>query len=92
MSFQHPVRLLPARRPHRNPGIGPRGHHAAVLQKDDRIDGIGVIPQHLLGRVRLQRPANGCRVEASRQEAVPIGRNGKRPYRTTVTGHVGARG
>jgi len=79
MSFQDLIGLLAACRPDRKPSVGPRGDHAAVLEERNGVDGSRMIPQHLARRVGLQRPADGGRIEAARQQAVAVSRNSERP-------------
>ena len=58
MAFQNGIGLHFAGSPDCNAPVGARGRGVPVPQQHDRIDGAGMEPQHLLGRIARQRPAD----------------------------------
>ena len=91
MALEHRRRLRLAPLPDRNARVLAAGRDTAISQEDHGVDGTVVEPQHLLGFVVLQRPADHRAVEAAGDCACAVRRDCKRSHRPAVTAQLSMR-
>ena len=92
VSLQHRVGLLLAVAPDRDAPVRACRDGAAVSQQRDRVHGIVVEAQHLLGGVARERPADRGRIEAAGERRRAVGRNRDRAHRSAMAAQLRVRG
>src|SRR5215467_1987281 len=84
MALKNHVRVLFSGPPNSDACISAASRNATVRRHRDSIDRAVVEAQHLLGCIRLQRPADRGAIKAARDGRLSVRRDGERPDRTTM--------
>ena len=89
--FEHRIGLLFPGAPQRDAPIRAARHCAPVAQQRDRVHGVVVEAQHLLGGIARQRPTNRRAIEAAGDRFHAVGRHRDRAHRPAMAAQLRVR-